>query len=261
MAEDFDTMLSDAIDLAVSAAHPAGASAARIRGRKRTVRKRVAVSTVSLVLVAAGTTAAFAAASSAGGGTPHMVAASPRVTSSRVTSLRSATASPSTAASHGSHCGSGDLRVQEGRTESAASHDGVFLVFTNESGRTCTVQGNPAVVVAGASGVLVTAKPVLNGFLGPRETPGGPKLIDYPLVTLAPGASALALLEVEADTGQACYAVGSGTLRVTAPDATEAVSLGGTYTVGGAESCSNLEINPMITDVGAGGTGGTGGTG
>ena len=63
MSKDFDTTFSDAIDLAAGAAQTAGASAARTRGRTRTMRKRIAISTMSFVLVAAGTTAAFSATS------------------------------------------------------------------------------------------------------------------------------------------------------------------------------------------------------
>jgi hypothetical protein len=72
VAKDFDTTLSDAIDLAAEVAKTAGASAARIRGRKRTMRKRVVLSTMSFVLVAAGSTAAFALSSSHGGTTSQL---------------------------------------------------------------------------------------------------------------------------------------------------------------------------------------------
>ncbi len=87
MSKDFDTTLSDTIDLAAGAAQTAGASAARARGRKRTMHKRIAVSTMSLVLVAVGATVAFKVASSTGGGTPQVTATNPNVT---------ATSSPST---------------------------------------------------------------------------------------------------------------------------------------------------------------------
>ncbi len=89
MSKDFDATLSDAIDLAAGAAQTAGASAARARGRKRTMHKRIVASAVSLVLVAAGATAAFRAASSNGGGTPQITATSPVTTAST-----SATAGP-----------------------------------------------------------------------------------------------------------------------------------------------------------------------
>ena len=81
MSKDFDTTLSGALDTVAHAANTAGPAAARIRGRKRTMRKRIALSTISLVLFAVGTTAAFKIMSD-GGGTPNPATASPRVTAS-----------------------------------------------------------------------------------------------------------------------------------------------------------------------------------
>lgn len=77
MSKDFDTTLSDALDLAAEAARTGGPAAARARGRKRTVRRRVALSTASLVIVAVGASAAFEAASR-GGDAPQLTGGSPR---------------------------------------------------------------------------------------------------------------------------------------------------------------------------------------
>lgn len=99
MPKDFDNTLSDAIDLAAGAARTAGATAARIRGRKRTVRKQIAVSTLSFVLVAVGATVAFKASASHDGGTPQMTAASPHGTASpsrTAVPTQSPTATPTT---------------------------------------------------------------------------------------------------------------------------------------------------------------------
>jgi hypothetical protein len=85
VSKDFDTTLSDAVELAAGAAHTAGASAARIRGRERTMRKRIIVSTTSFALVAAGAGAAFGITSH-NRGTPHVTAASPSVSASRTPS-------------------------------------------------------------------------------------------------------------------------------------------------------------------------------
>jgi hypothetical protein len=72
VSKDFDTTLSDALDLAAQAARTAGAPAARIRGRRRAARKRMAVTAGGLILLAGGgSAAAFTAASShIGGPTP-----------------------------------------------------------------------------------------------------------------------------------------------------------------------------------------------
>lgn len=109
MSKDFDRTLSDALDLTAQAAQTAGPTAARIRGRKRTLHQRIALSTVSLVIAAVGATAAFTAASSNGGGTSHPtvqtstpVIASPTPTiGPSASSPAGPTASPSTGASNG----------------------------------------------------------------------------------------------------------------------------------------------------------------
>lgn len=93
MSKDFDASLSDALDSVARAARSAGPEAAQIRGRKRTMRKRIALSTVSLVLVAAGATTAFKVADTSHDITPTMThSASPNVTVS---------VSPTTAATNG----------------------------------------------------------------------------------------------------------------------------------------------------------------
>lgn len=81
MSKDFDSTLSDALDLAASAARTAGPAAARARGRRRTVHRRIAMSTASLVVVALGATAAVEAASG-GGGRPQLTSGSPRASAS-----------------------------------------------------------------------------------------------------------------------------------------------------------------------------------
>jgi hypothetical protein len=70
VSKDFDTTLSDALNLAADAARTPGPAAARIRGRKRTMHQRIAVSTASLALVAVATTVAFKAAPSHSDTTP-----------------------------------------------------------------------------------------------------------------------------------------------------------------------------------------------
>ena len=101
VSKDFDSTLSDAIDRAAGAANTAGATAARIRGRERTMRKRIVISTTSIVLVAAGAGAAFAVTSH-NGGTPHQTAASPSVSavpSSGASTSPSRSSTPTTSAS------------------------------------------------------------------------------------------------------------------------------------------------------------------
>ena len=116
MSKDFDSTLSDALDLAALAARTAGPEAARIRGRKRTMHQRIAMSAAAFVLVAAGATTAFAVTFGSGGHTPHLTGGSPSVTTSAspttsptASTSASATAGASTsqAASNPSSSGSG----------------------------------------------------------------------------------------------------------------------------------------------------------
>jgi hypothetical protein len=96
VSKDFDTTLSDALDLAAGASQTTGASAARIRGRQRTVRRRIIVTTASVALVAVGATVAFKAISSSDGGSPRMTAASPSATAdASVTALPRPVTTPS----------------------------------------------------------------------------------------------------------------------------------------------------------------------
>ena len=95
MSKDFDTTLSDAIDRAAEAAKTAGASAARTRGRKRTMRKRVAVSTLAIVCVVGGSSAAFALSRSHGGAATQLPPANPSPTASP-TSVSNPTGAPAT---------------------------------------------------------------------------------------------------------------------------------------------------------------------
>ena len=111
MSKDFDSTLSDALDLAARAARTAGPEAARIRGRKRTMHQRIALTTAAFVVVAVGATTAFAVASSDGGHTPHLTGGSPRVTTSAspttgpTTSPTAGTSASTTASSSSSASG------------------------------------------------------------------------------------------------------------------------------------------------------------
>lgn len=87
MSKDFDATLSEAIDLAAEAAHTkGGATAARIRGRQRTMRKRITVSATTVILLAAGSTAAAVQLIPNSHGTPQTGQITITKTSARPTS-------------------------------------------------------------------------------------------------------------------------------------------------------------------------------
>lgn len=109
MSGDFDDTLNNVIGRAADAAQPQGPAAARIRGRQRTVRKRIIISTVSLVLVVGSGTAAALAASGRPGAptvtanTPspvaHPTSAPPSASAAAPPPSESATTTPSSAPS------------------------------------------------------------------------------------------------------------------------------------------------------------------
>lgn len=97
MSKDFDSTLCAAIDLAAAAAQASGASAARLRGRRRTVRNRIAASALCAVLIATGATTAFKITSSHAG-TPQLPATSPQVTGTAGPSSGSPSSGPAVTA-------------------------------------------------------------------------------------------------------------------------------------------------------------------
>jgi hypothetical protein len=93
-----------------------------------------------------------------------------------------------------------------------------------------------------AAAALVNAARTLSGYIGDAGVqPNG-----TPLVTLVPGASAV--LEWDANAGEACYRDGTGALEVTAPNTTATVSLM-SIQVGSGGICAGLQVHPVIAGV------------
>ena len=141
MSKDFDTALADALDHTAHAVHTSGPEAARIRGRKRTVRKRIALSTTALVLVAIGATAAFAATSSTGGGRPQMTPAGPSYTVSG-----SPTAGPTQSASASANASTSPSSV----TSSSAAPGSTGSTGSNSASSSQTTTVDPRQVIQAA---------------------------------------------------------------------------------------------------------------
>jgi hypothetical protein len=142
-------------------------------------------------------------------------------------------------------CANGDLTAGWGHGSVGGPHQGSPVVFTNVSHHACTLRGYPgAAIVDGAT--VINATRVLNGYMGDRRI-GLDHLGSAPLVTLAPGAIASAMLEWELSAGQACYSTTSGTFEVTAPGTTDTTALSHGATVGGQGIYSCLEINPVVS--------------
>ena len=119
-------------------------------------------------------------------------------------------------------------------------HGGEPLIFTNAGSRTCTLQGYPGAAIMNGATVVLNSTRTLNGYIGDER-----QLSSAPLVTLAPGATASAMLEWAADSGQPCVSGGTGTLKVTPPNTTTTTSFG-PMTAGSAGICSGFEIHPVV---------------
>jgi hypothetical protein len=127
-------------------------------------------------------------------------------------------------------------------------HEGVVLVFKNVSKHACTLYGYPGAAIENKTSTLINAVRTLNGYIGD----GGRTLTHVSLVTINPGATASAEVEWVENAGQHCYANGQGGLRVTPPNTTDTVSLGGPVLVGpvavGSQGiCSGFKIHPVVS--------------
>ncbi|HEX4788864.1 MAG TPA: DUF4232 domain-containing protein [Actinospica sp.] len=187
-----------------------------------------------------GVTTTSAPATSAG--TVSLPAASSPATTAAGTT---ATAAGTRAAAAGgtAACANADVTVTVGTGDAAMSHDAQVLKFTNGSSHTCTLRGYPGAAVVGGGRTLLNATRQLNGYVGDER-----QLSSAPTVILAPGQTASAVLEWEANAGEKCYSNGSGNLVVTPPNTTESTSLRA-VTVGSGGVCAGFEIHPVVPGV------------
>ena len=94
-------------------------------------------------------------------------------------------ASPSATATGPAACPTSSLQVKQGVSQGYAGGVYVVIDFTNTSGSTCTLYGYPGVS-------LVSGPPYMQIGLAAKRSTSTPKT----LVTLAPGATANALLQI-----------------------------------------------------------------
>ena len=181
---------------------------------------------------AAATTATITATTPASASASPTPSPTTSTASSPAASGRPATSSMATTGS-ATPCGDGALSVTSSPGSAGLGHYGLDLLFTNRGRTTCTVAGYP-----GADGVeggrQVPAERSLQGYLGGVAT-GSP-----PVVTLAPGAVASALLEGT----QACSGPGSAAfsaLLVTPPGTHVTTRLA----FRGAD-CGGLAVHPEV---------------
>ncbi len=130
-------------------------------------------------------------------------------------------------------CADGQLRVGTAPVSSGLSHYGLLLVFTNIGRSSCTVTGYPG--ADGVSGAQVAAIPrTLRGYLGGVSG-------RRPVIVLAPGAAATALLEGNSAcvTGDAPHMF--TTLRVTPPGSHLTTELSFRLA-----DCQGIAVHPVV---------------
>lgn len=133
-----------------------------------------------------------------------------------------------------------NIRVIPGQAQGAAGHLTLVLIFNNVGHTSCRMYGYPGLDLVTPSGALVVhARRTLSGMAG--------GVTSIKTVTLAPGASASALVEAS-DVPQSGIAdCGSYSLMVTPPEEYVSVPAGTAM----MPKCA-LEIHPVVAGTGGG---------
>lgn len=142
-----------------------------------------------------------------------------------------------------SACTGSAIQVAVKSAGAAMNHFGDVLIFTNRGGSACTLRGYPGVAVVKGSTTLLNATRTLTGYMAADPGTSSP-----PLVTLAPGKSASAMVEWAGNAGEACYPNATGTLEATPPN-TRSTSSFGTLTLGDNGICAGFEVHPVTSGV------------
>ena len=132
-------------------------------------------------------------------------------------------------------CGGAQLKVTTADGGAAAGHLSMVLLFANTGSAACVLGGYPGAAVSGSGGsTLLNAQRTLSGYTGGAHGVG--------VVTVAPGASASALLEwSDVPTDNGCPGTGATALLVTPPNTTATTSLAPI-----SEVCSEFQIHPVV---------------
>jgi hypothetical protein len=140
-------------------------------------------------------------------------------------------------------CQNGDVQVTEQPGQGAAGHVSLLLVFQNTSSNACTLHGYPGASLVDQKGKdLLDATRTLSGHMG-----GAVGLVKAPVVVLAPGARASAVLEwSDVTTASGCQVQNAANLLVTPPNTTQSTSLS---ISSGAQVCGEFEIHPVLKGV------------
>jgi hypothetical protein len=154
------------------------------------------------------------------------------------------TSAPPVTVSGAAKCTVADLAVTLGEAEAAAGHDGLPILFRNTGPVTCILGGYPGVALLDSSGAQAAqATRTPSGYLGGVAAGSTP-----PVVTLAPGVTASALLEgSDVPTGTATSCPGYQRLLVTPPGSTASVAVADAAGApSGFPGCANPQIHPVV---------------
>jgi hypothetical protein len=154
-----------------------------------------------------------------------------------VPTSRSTTTTP--AGSAAPPCHDGQIAVSDAGGGAALGHEGQVILFTNNSQSTCTLSGYSGVAGLGAQGnQVVQAERTLSGYMGGLATGA----TTSPIVSLAPGQSASALVEgTDVPVGSATSCPSYPALLVTPPNLTVSVQV-----TAGLPGCSPIQIHPVV---------------
>jgi hypothetical protein len=136
-------------------------------------------------------------------------------------------------------CTGNQLSTTLGKEGVGMGHVGQVVVFTNVSTAPCTLYGYPGIAGLDAAGAqIMQASRTPSGYLGGLwNAPNGPP----PIVALAPGQAASALVEgVDNQVGSMPCVHLSGFL-VTAPNTARSVDL-----PSGSPECDGLDVHPVV---------------
>ena len=177
---------------------------------------RLALTAAALICTAAvaGCASSGSSQPAASGSTPASSSSAPAATSSSNTP---AVVAPSSSAAGTPACATSALQVKLGSSDGYAGGVYVLIDFTNTSGSTCTLFGYPGVS-------LVKGPPYTQIGLAAKRSTSTPRK----LVTLAPGATANALLQIVDALNYpsaSCGPTKATALKIYPPNQTEPVYL------------------------------------
>jgi len=134
-------------------------------------------------------------------------------------------------------CTSAQLQVHSLGPQAALGHIGLVIAFTNASATTCTLSGYPGVALLNSSGSQVAqAVRTPSGYLGGLQS-GQP----IPVVTIAAGASASALVEGTDDSASGGSCTIYPEILVTPPNLRQAVPL-----TSSLPGCTPVQVHPVV---------------